>query len=162
MRSIYSELDLVVAEALRLGVLDGLGSSALAAALSFLVYEARRPDDVVSARVPGGDAGRAIDELERLWRDLAAVERDHRLDFLRRPDAGLAWAAYRWTEGDDLSEVLDEGDLTAGDFVRWMKMLVDLTGQVADAAGPGALRETARDVVRRVRRGVVAAAPLED
>ena len=162
LRSIYSELDLVVAEALRLGVLDGLGSSGLAAALSFLVYEARRADDVVSARVPGGDAGRAIDALERLWRELSAVERDHRLDFLRRPDAGLAWAAYRWTEGDDLSEVLDAGDLTAGDFVRWMKQLVDLSGQVADAAGPGALRETARDVVRRVRRGVVAAAPLED
>jgi ATP-dependent RNA helicase HelY len=90
------------------------------------------------------------------------VERDHRLDFLRRPDAGLAWAAYRWAEGDDLSEVLDAGDLTAGDFVRWMKQLVDLSGQVADAAGPGALRGTARDVVRRVRRGVVAAAPLED
>jgi ATP-dependent RNA helicase HelY len=90
------------------------------------------------------------------------VERDHRLDFLRRPDAGLAWAAYRWAEGDDLSAVLDEGDLTAGDFVRWMKQLIDLSGQVADAAGGGALRETARDVVRRVRRGVVAAAPLED
>ncbi len=162
LRSIYSELDLVVAEALRLGVLDGLGSSGLAAALSFLVYEARRADDVVSARVPGGDAGRAIDALERLWRELSAVERDHRLDFLRRPDAGLAWAAYRWTEGDDLSEVLEAGYLTAGDFVRWMKQLVDLSGQVADAAGPGALRETARDVVRRVRRGVVAAAPLED
>ncbi len=162
LRGIYSELDLVVAEALRLKVLDGLGSSGLAAALSFLVYEARRADDVVSARVPGGDAGRAIDALDRLWRELAAVERDHRLDFLRRPDAGLAWAAYRWTEGDDLSEVLDAGDLTAGDFVRWMKQLVDLSGQVADAAGPGALRETARDVVRRVRRGVVAAAPLED
>jgi ATP-dependent RNA helicase HelY len=162
LRSIYSELDLVVAEALRLKVLDGLGSSGLAAALSFLVYEARRPDDVVSARVPGGDAGRAIDALERLWRALSAVERDHRLDFLRRPDAGLAWAAYRWAEGDDLSAVLDEGDLTAGDFVRWMKQLIDLSGQVADAAGGGALRETARDVVRRVRRGVVAAAPLED
>jgi ATP-dependent RNA helicase HelY len=162
LRSIYSELDLVVAEALRLKVLDGLGSAGLAAALAFLVFEARRPDDVVSARVPGGDAGRAIDALEGLWRELSEVEREHRLDFLRRPDAGLAWAAYRWTEGDDLAAVLDDADLTAGDFVRWMKQLVDLSGQVADAAGPGPLRETAHDVVRRVRRGVVAAAPLED
>ena len=43
-----------------------------------------------------------------------------------------------------------------------MKQLIDLAGQVADAAGPGPLRETARDVVRRIRRGVVAVAPLED
>jgi ATP-dependent RNA helicase HelY len=162
LRRIYSELDLVVAEAIRLGVLDRLGPAALAAALSTLVYEARRPDDVVAARVPGGDTQRAVDDLERLWRDLAAVERDHRLDFLRRPDAGLAWAAYRWTEGDDLGEVLEDSDLTAGDFVRWVKQLIDLCGQVADAAGPGPLRENARDVVRRTRRGVVAVAPMED
>jgi ATP-dependent RNA helicase HelY len=162
LRRIYSELDLVVAEAIRTKVLDGLGPSGLAAALSFLVFEARRPDDVVSPRVPGGDTQRAVEDLERLWRELSAVERDHRLDFLRRPDAGLAWAAYRWAEGDDLGEVLDDSDLTAGDFVRWVKQLIDLCGQVADAAGPGPLRETARDVVRRIRRGVVAVAPLED
>jgi ATP-dependent RNA helicase HelY len=162
LRRIYSELDLVVAEALRTGVLDRLGPSGLAAALSTLVYEARRPDDVVSARIPGGDTRRAIDSLEVLWRDLAEVERQHRLDFLRRPDSGLAWAAYRWCEGDDLSEVLDESDLTAGDFVRWVKQLIDLCGQVADAAGDRALRDTARDVVRRIRRGVVAVAPMED
>ena len=162
LRRIYSELDLVVAEALRLGVLDGLGPSGLAAALSTLVYEARRPEDVVAARVPGGDTQRAIDDLERLWRELSEVEREHRLDFLRRPDAGLSWAAYRWTEGDDLGDVLDESDLTAGDFVRWIKQLIDLCGQVADAAGPGPLRENARDVVRRIRRGVVAVAPMED
>ncbi len=162
LRRIYSELDLVVAEALRLGVFDGLGPAGLAAALSTLVYEARRPEDVVSPRLPGGESRRAIDDLERLWRELSEVERRHRLDFLRRPDAGLAWAAYRWTEGDDLAEVLDGSDLTAGDFVRWIKQLIDLCGQVADAAGEGALRRTARDVVHRIRRGVVAVAPLED
>jgi ATP-dependent RNA helicase HelY len=162
LRRIYSELDLVVAEALRTGVLEGLGPSGLASALSTLVFEARRPEDVVSPRVPGGDIHRAIDDLERLWRELAEVERAHRLDFLRRPDAGLAWAAYRWTEGDDLGDVLDESDLTAGDFVRWIKQLIDLCGQVADAAGSGPLRENARDVIRRIRRGVVAVAPMED
>jgi ATP-dependent RNA helicase HelY len=162
LRRIYSDLDLVVAEALRLGVLARLGPAGLAAALSTLVYEARRPEDVVSARVPGGETQRAVDDLERLWRELAEVERAHRLDFLRRPDAGLAWAAYRWAEGDELSEVLGESDLTAGDFVRWVKQLIDLCGQVADAAGPGPLRDTARDVVRRIRRGVVAVAPLDD
>jgi ATP-dependent RNA helicase HelY len=46
--------------------------------------------------------------------------------------------------------------------VRWIKQLIDLSGQVADAAGGGNLRATARDVVRQVRRGVVAVAPLED
>ena len=71
----------------------------------------------------------------RLWGELDALEREHRLDFLRRPDLGFAWVAYRWAEGDDLDDVLGASDLSAGDFVRWMKQLLDLAGQVADAAG---------------------------
>ena len=74
LRRIYSELDLVVAEALRPGVLDRVGPRGLAAALSTLVYEARRPEDVVSARVPGGAhaAGRrrpgaAVARALRTW-----------------------------------------------------------------------------------------------
>ena len=51
------------------------------------------------------------------------------------PTSGFAWAAYRWAEGDDLDDVLGDTDLAAGDFVRWMKQLLDLAGQVADAAG---------------------------
>jgi ATP-dependent RNA helicase HelY len=58
--------------------------------------------------------------------------------------------------------VLDDSDLSAGDFVRWIKQLIDLAGQVADAAGAGPLRASARDLVRRIRRGVVAVAPMED
>ena len=53
-------------------------------------------------------------------------------------------------------------DLAAGDFVRWMKQLLDLAGQVADAAGDSPLRKTARDVVTAVRRGVVAYSSLGD
>ena len=78
------------------------------------------------------------------------------------PTSGFAWAAYRWAEGDDLDEVLGETDLAAGDFVRWMKQLLDLADQVADAAGDAPLRATAREVVRRLRRGVVAYSGLAD
>jgi ATP-dependent RNA helicase HelY len=159
---LYSDLDLVAAEALRRRVLDGLGPAGLAAALSVLVYEARRAEDGAAPRVPGGDVRRAVEALDDLWGELAELERRHRLDFMRRPDAGLAWAAYRWAEGDDLADVLDAGDLAAGDFVRWTKQLIDLSGQVADAAGSGPLRETAREVVRRLRRGVVDTESMAD
>ncbi|MGZ5399503.1 MAG: hypothetical protein ACXWDM_05775, partial [Nocardioides sp.] len=84
------------------------------------------------------------------------------LDFLRQPDLGFAWAAYRWAEGDELDDVLTVTDLAAGDFVRWMKQLIDLTGQVADAAGAGDLRDTARDAVRSLKRGVVAYSSLTE
>jgi ATP-dependent RNA helicase HelY len=159
---LYSELDLVAAESIRVGLWDELSSAELAAALSVLVFEARRPDDASPPRVPGGQVRDVIKEMIKLWGQLDALERDHHLDFLRQPDAGFAWAAYRWVEGDELDDVLNVVELAAGDFVRWMKQLLDLAGQVADAAGDGPLRETARDVVTAVRRGVVAYSGLGD
>jgi ATP-dependent RNA helicase HelY len=58
--------------------------------------------------------------------------------------------------------VLTETDLAAGDFVRWMKQLLDLAGQVADAAGATPLRETARDTIAALRHGVVAYSSLTE
>ena len=56
-----------------------------------------------------------------------------------------------------------EADLTAGDFVRWVRQVTDFAGQIADAAGPGRpLRDTARAVVTSMRRGVVTYAPEID
>ena len=159
---LYSELDLVAAECIRVGLWDDLDASGLAAALSVLVFEARRPDDASSPRIPGGAVREVIAEMVRLWGTLDALEREHRLDFLRQPDLGFAWVAYRWAEGDELDDVLMVSDLAAGDFVRWVKQLIDLCGQVADAAGATPLRETAREAVRRLRRGVVAYSSLAD
>ena len=75
---------------------------------------------------------------------------------------GFAWAAQQWAEGAKLDEVLTVTDLAAGDFVRWMKQLLDLAGQVADAAGGTPLRDTARATVDALRRGVVAYSSLTD
>jgi ATP-dependent RNA helicase HelY len=159
---IYSDMDLVAAESLREGLWDELTPSELAAVLSALVYEARRADDASSPRVPGGRVQEVLVEMVRLWGQLDGLERDHKLDFLREPDLGFAWAAYRWAEGDDLDAVLTVTDRAAGDFVRWMKQLLDLAGQVADAAGDSPLRGTARACVKALKRGVVAYSSLQE
>ena len=159
---IYTDMDLVAAEALRRGLWDGLSPGELAAALSALVFEARRPDDAVAPRLPGGRVKQVLADTVTLWADLDALEREHKLDFLREPDLGFAWAAYRWAEGAALDEVLGETDLAAGDFVRWVKQLLDLTDQVADAAGSGELRTTARAASDALRRGVVSYSSVAD
>jgi ATP-dependent RNA helicase HelY len=158
---LYSELDLLAAECLRQGLWDGLSVSELAAALSVLVFEARRPDDASAPRIPGGRVKPVVAEMVKVWGGLDELEREHGLDFLRQPDLGFAWAAYRWAEGDELDDVLTEVDLAAGDFVRWVKQLIDVAGQVADAAGDSPLRDTAREAVRSLRRGVVAYSSLD-
>ena len=156
LRRIYSDMDLVAAEALRQGLWADLDASDLAAVLSALVYEARRPDDARPPRIPGGRSKEALRDVVHLWGELDALEKDHRVDYLREPDLGFAWAAYRWAEGDALDDVLGVVDLAAGDFVRWMKQLVDLALQVADAASGTPVRDVTREAADRLRRGVVA------
>jgi ATP-dependent RNA helicase HelY len=153
---IYSESDLVIAEALREGRWDHLSPAELASVCSALVYEARR-DDVPPPRVPTGAVRAALTELSRLWTQLRHVEHDAHLEFLREPDVGFAWPAWRWAQEASLDEVLQAADMAAGDFVRWMKQLVDLLDQVADAAPESSpVRASAQRAVRSLRRGVVA------
>ena len=96
---IYTDMDLVAAESLRNGLWDELSPSELAAALSALVFESRRADDAIAPRLPGGRVKAVLADMVSLWADLDGLERENRLDFLREPDLGFAWAAYRWAEG---------------------------------------------------------------
>ncbi|WP_067826117.1 DEAD/DEAH box helicase [Actinomadura kijaniata] len=154
---IYNELDLLTAESLRDGIWERLDQAELAACVSALTYESRQPDDAAPPRIPGGGVQDALGAMVRLWRQLEAVEEDNGVSFLREPDLGFAWTAYRWARGADLDEVLLEADMTAGDFVRAVKQLLDLLGQIADAAPENShIRKTARRAMDAMRRGVVA------
>jgi ATP-dependent RNA helicase HelY len=130
--------------------------------LAALVYESRAKDEPTSPRLPRGEVRHALERMGGIWRELSALERDMRVDFLRPMDLGFCWAAYRWASGASLAEVLYESDLAAGDFVRWVKQLIDLTEQVADAAGATPLRHTARQVTDQIRRGVISYASVVD
>jgi len=159
---IYSELDLVASESIRAGVFDELNSAELAAVASSLTYESRGADAKRPSRMPNRSIEIAQSSVRHIWRDLSLMERDHKLDASREPDIGFAEATYAWASGRDLAEVLAENDLTAGDFVRSMRMVIDLLGQLADAAGAGVVRTRAREAIDLLRRGVVGVAYDED
>jgi ATP-dependent RNA helicase HelY len=153
---IYSEDDLVIAEAIRAGLWDDLDAAELASVCSALVYEARRDDDP-TPRLPSGRVRGSLGELSGLWATLKNAEHDAHVDFLREPDAGFAWASWRWARGEPLDQVLLDTGQAPGDFVRWMKQLIDLLDQIVDAAADGSVvGRTARTAVGSIRRGVVA------
>jgi ATP-dependent RNA helicase HelY len=160
---IYAELDLVAAECIRAGVFTGLTHPQLAAVLASLIFEARETDLASRRpRMPDARTNDAMAEIRRIWREVSLVERDTRLERGPEPDIGFSEVAFGWAAGRTLQAVLDGTDLTAGDFVRWIRQVADFAGQIADAAGPGELRETARGLVRSMRRGVVTYAPEMD
>jgi ATP-dependent RNA helicase HelY len=124
--------------------------------VSALVYEPRRDDDP-SPKLPPGRCREALNELGSTWASLHQVETDVGLDFLREPDLGFAWLAWRWAKGHPLDAVLSDSALAPGDFVRWVKQLIDLLDQISIAAGETSpVRGTARKSVAALRRGVVA------
>jgi len=155
---LYTELDLLAAECVRDGLWSALTPAELAACVSALAYESRASDDHATPRLPTGAVREVLAETVRTWARLDRVEKDHGLAFLREPDLGFAQVAYRWASGAPLESVLNEADLPAGDFVRWTKQLIDLLGQVGQAAGERdpALRRTADAAVDALRHGVVA------
>ncbi|MEU4671416.1 DEAD/DEAH box helicase [Amycolatopsis sp. NPDC023774] len=159
---LYSESDLLAAECIRHGVWEGLGAAELAAVVSTLVFEARR-DTAGEPRLPGGSVPKAWEETTKLWVDLTEDERRHHLDRTREPDAGFAWPVYRWARGESLEKVLTAAEtngqeLSAGDFVRWSRQVIDLLDQIRDVLGKAdPVGAAAAEAVRALRRGVVAA-----
>ena len=113
-------------------------------------------------RMPDARTNAAMIEVRRIWHAVSLVERDTRLNRGPEPDIGFSEVAYGWAAGRALSAVLHGSDFTAGDFVRWVRQVADFAGQIADAAGTGDLRDTARLLVRSMRRGVVTYAPEMD
>lgn len=152
---IYTDMDLLVSESLRDGAWKSLEAADLAALLSTFVYESRKPELDTPPSIPTKSLEAGVSALEQISEILMALEKQHNLSQLRTPDLGLVEATHRWAHGDDLDDVLELCGLAAGDFVRWMKQIVDLLGQVASASGEPEMRSKANKAIELLRRGVV-------
>lgn len=163
---IYSESDLLIAECLRTGAWAGLKPAELAAVVSAVLYEARGgdgPGAAFAAEVPTQRLRQALQQTLRLSTALRADEQAHRIAPSREPDDGFVHVIYRWARTGDLAAALAAADVTgagsplsAGDFVRWCRQVLDLLDQVRNAAPDAELRATAKRAINDVRRGVVA------
>jgi superfamily II RNA helicase len=187
LAGLYHEADLLVAETLDAGLLEGLDPANLAAALSAVCFEARREREG-SAHAPPGPVGAAIEQMAELSEELAGDEEARALPVTRGVDPGFAMLTREWARGRDLRRVLappgrpardgqDAGAtrvkrrgrsggarerairpvMTGGDFVRNTKQVIDLLGQVGVVAPTESMRSGARAAAHRLRRGVVAA-----
>ena len=159
---IYAERDLLIAECLRTGVFEDLSASELAGALSACVYEPRLSAQSIGLPVaPGSRLGQC------LRAQLGVSHRIHDLESLARIEASsgaepaLAGSVQAWCDGAQLADILDVTELTAGDFVRWCKQLLDVVGQIASLSPPpDATPEQARAVTDLSMRAAEASLDL--
>jgi ATP-dependent RNA helicase HelY len=158
----YHEADLLVAEAMTTGLLDGLDPAALAGLVSCFTYEHRGPGTPAPPWFPSRQVRDRWGELERLAGELRADEEAAGLPLTRPPDPGFVALAHAWAAGEPLGEVLDDEDLSGGDFVRNVKTLIDLVRQVGDVAPDPATARTARQAAEALHRGVVSVSSTLD
>lgn len=157
LRRIYGEKDLLISQALRQGAFDDLDAVEVAAFASVLVYQAKREDRGLRPRMPSVSLETAVDIVVREWSALEDVEEQNKLPLTGEPELGLIWPMYKWARGRHLQEVLNGTELAAGDFVRWVKQVIDLLDQLAKIPGlDPRLARLCAEAIKLVRRGVVA------
>jgi ATP-dependent RNA helicase HelY len=158
-----SEGELVVAEALREGRLDDIDAASMAAVVSCFTFQRRGPENNEAApprRWPNQEVARRSRALDGVWRDLQLAERESRLPETRRPDPGFTAAIHAWVKGEDLADVLEDEEMTGGDFVRNVKQTIDLLRQIGEVAPNEATAATARTAADACLRGVIAASSI--
>ncbi len=180
LRALYHESDLLVAEALREGLFDGLDAAAFAGLASCFVYEPRRARRAPNAAktvstkkrrsIPdriGNDRRVSLDERIRSLGVIAAtvrgVEDQFQVPHGRDPDGAFATTITAWSRGAALGTVLDVADVeigqtSPGDFVRIAKQVADLCEQLARLGQLGDLADQAALARDSLVRSVVASA----
>ena len=159
LTGLNTEADLVLAEALREGHLDGCAPGELAALVSCFTFRRRGPERGTPPppRWPTTGVARRARAIDGIWRDLRVAEREAHLAITPRPDPGFTGAIHAWVGGESLGEILEDEEMTGGDFVRNVKQIVDLLIQIAGTAPDPATAVIAREAANLCDRGVVAA-----
>ena len=152
LTKIYAESDLFLAELLDSELLEGINASDLVGLLSGLIYEGRG-EKSRTPRLPKS-LDLLLPEVVKIWSRIIAVEESVGLNTQREPNFDLAWSAYRWANGNSLQSILRETDIVVGDFVRAIRQIIDLLGQLANARPE--LQTTVKEALKRIDRGVIA------
>jgi ATP-dependent RNA helicase HelY len=151
---IYGEGDVLVAELLADGLLEGLTPSETAALVSTIVYESRERVPR-QGELPTAATVERYTRLARIYQRVRRAEDSHNVELIRELDDGFASPVHRWAEGEPLEAALRETGMAPGDFVRNCKQLLDLLRQIEDVA-EGEQADVARKAREAVNRGVVA------
>jgi ATP-dependent RNA helicase HelY len=155
LASIFHELDLLIAETVRRGHLDSASPAEVALLASAFVYEPRSTDTEPVIWSPSSAISERLAGIAELSDGLNEDQRRLGLNQHRAPNAGFGAIAYAWVSGEALIDVVGDDEITGGDFVRTMKMLVDLLGQLARSAPLAETRRTCAQAARLAARDVV-------
>ncbi|TSA51590.1 MAG: DEAD/DEAH box helicase [Actinobacteria bacterium] len=154
---IFHESDLLIAQCVAQGIFDGLGPANMAAMVSGFVFQERGGEETHSTHFPNSDLKGRWKQVMKTSQQLKIAETNHGLVLHRSPDAGFMGASLDWASGGALVDVLEGDEITAGDFVRTVKQMIDLLRQLSTVLYHESDRNSAAQAAELCFRGVVAA-----
>ena len=150
----------MVVEVLRQGVLDGLDPATLAGLVSVFTYEHRSSEAPPAPWFPSAAVRKRFQRICAISAELRDDEDQRGFPPHRAPDPTFLAVAFAWAAGEGFAEVVEDEELSGGDFVRNIKQLIDLLRQLALLAPLADTRRTADQAVQGLFRGVVAASSV--
>ncbi len=154
LAGIYADVDLLVAELLVRGHLDGHAPEDLVGIAALLVHEPRRDDVMPPDSLPTAGLDRMAATIGGLAAELRTVEEEVGVTPMRELDAGFVAPVVRWSRGLTLEEAVGDLEVSGGDFVRNVKQVIDLLGQLRDVS-TGERRLGFETAMRSLQRGIV-------
>ena len=154
LTKIFNESDLLVTRAISDGILDGLPPEELAALVSCFIFRSRGKEKRgKKSRKSENFINESIKKLMLLNDEIERIEVGFGIQPNTPPDPGFAKVVFDWVSGRTLSEVLTK-ELTGGEFVRNIRLSVDLLKQISNVAAPETAKLSLR-TVELMERGVV-------
>ncbi|MHB1129024.1 MAG: DEAD/DEAH box helicase [Ilumatobacteraceae bacterium] len=154
---LFHESDMLIAEVVVNDLFEGLDAPSVAALASVFVYEHRSSDPPPKPKFPHPVLKTRWRDIQQISNSMVVAEERRGIPPHRAPDPGFIATTYAWANGSELFDILDDEDLTAGDFVRTMKQLIDLLRQLSQVATSATGQQVATAASEALFRGVVAA-----
>ena len=156
LAGLFHESDLLIALCLDRNIFDDLDPEEIASLLSIFVYESR-----VSApgsdRFPSLDLERRFAQVAKMRVELVKAESKMRIPTTKPVDSGFMIYASAWAQGRELGSVIGDRGVPGGDFVRFVKQIIDLARQLSNVVSDPVLAQKFAGVNRLMCRGVVEA-----
>jgi len=155
---LFHESDMLIAEVVVNDLFEGLDAPSIAALASVFVYEHRSSDPAPKPQFPHPSLKTRWRNIQQISSQMSDAEEQRGIPSHRAPDPGFIATTYAWATGCELFDILDDNDdLTAGDFVRTMKQLIDLLRQLGQVATTVDGQQAATAAGELLFHGVVAA-----
>lgn len=155
LSNIHSDNDILIAEIITNGILDTVEHNILAPIMSSFIYSGRKNAFKKLPKNLERNYGELSDIFIKVYKKVYKLEKKYNVQQINELDFGLTQPLHDWCMGRELSNILQNSEMQAGDFVRWAKQVKDLLIQIENVSNT-TVSIQALLARKKINRGVIA------